>query len=65
MLNVNYLFKQQYRIFKLASNHFARLNNTRVNKSVLLNLNDNNNLIDKQIISEIKIKENLSIENIE
>ncbi len=66
MLKINNLFKQ-FKLLKLASNHFARFNNVKINKSVLLNSNNNttdklNNDPDEKIVSD-KTQNNPSIEN--
>lgn len=68
MLKINNLFKQ-FKILKLASNHFARFNNTKINKSVLLNSNnnptENSNNLQEEKINFDKTQNNHSIENLE
>lgn len=54
MLKLNSVLRQ-LKIFKTASYNFARLNNTRLNKSVLLNSNNNSTINPNKNEEENKI----------
>jgi len=68
MLKINFVLKR-FQFLRLTSNYFARFNNTKINKSMLLNSNNNptdeaNNITEEENTFNDNTQKNLPKNNL-